>query len=456
MPAEAVDAVVIGMGPGGEDLATRLVRAGLSVVGVDGRLVGGECPYYACVPTKAMVRAAGALAEARRVGELAGSAAVTPDWSIVAARVRDDITDDWDDAAAVEKFEKAGGRFVRGWGRITAAGEVTVATAEGDRVFHANRAIVLNPGTAPQVPPLPGLAETPYWTNREAVAVTEVPESLIVMGGGPVGVEFAQVFARFGAQVTVIASHLVPQNEPEAGELLAEVFEAEGITVRSGHGSAVSHDGSHFTVELDSGDPVRAQHLLIATGRRIDLSALGIGSIGLDEKARSIAVDDRLRAADKVWAIGDVVGHGAFTHMSMYHSRIAAADILGTSEETAQYHAVPHVTFTDPEIGGVGLTEAQARARGLNVRTGFTNLPDSTRGWLHKAGNAGFIKLVEDADRGVLVGATSVGPDGGEVLAALTLAVHAEVPTATLRRMIYAYPTFHRAIEAALDALAGS
>lgn len=333
---------------------------------------------------------------------------------------------------------------------------MTVATAEGDRVFHANRAIVLNPGTAPQVPPLPGLAETPYWTNREAVAVTEVPESLIVMGGGPVGVEFAQVFARFGAQVTVIASHLVPQNEPEAGELLAEVFEAEGITVRSGHGSAVSHDGSHFTVELDSGDPVRAQHLLIATGRRIDLSALGIGSIGLDEKARSIAVDDRLRAADKVWAIGDVVGHGAFTHMSMYHSRIAAADILGTSEETAQYHAVPHVTFTDPEIGGVGLTEAQARARGLNVRTGFTNLPDSTRGWLHKAGNAGFIKLVEDADRGVLVGATSVGPDGGEVLAALTLAVHAEVPTATLRRMIYAYPTFHRAIEAALDALAGS
>ncbi|WP_067563621.1 dihydrolipoyl dehydrogenase family protein [Nocardia acidivorans] len=456
MPAEVVDAVVIGMGPGGEDLATRLLRAGLSVVGVDGRLVGGECPYYACVPTKAMVRAAGTLAEARRVGDLAGSAAVTPDWSIVAARVREEITDNWDDAAAVEKFEKAGGQFVRGWGRITAAGEVTVATADGERVFHANRAIVLNPGTAPQVPALPGLADTPYWTNREAVAVTEVPESLIVMGGGPVGVEFAQVFARFGAKVTVIASHLVPQNEPEAGELLAEVFEAEGIAVRGGHGTAVGHDGSEFTVELDSGDPVRARHLLIATGRRTDLTALGIGSLGLDENAHGIPVDDRLRAADKVWAIGDVVGHGAFTHMSMYHSRIAAADILGTSSETAQYHAVPHVTFTDPEIGGVGLTEAQARAQGLNVRTGFTKLQDSTRGWLHKAGNAGFIKLVEDADRGVLVGATSVGPDGGEVLAALTLAVHAEIPTATLRRMIYAYPTFHRAIEAALDALPAS
>ncbi|MRH90598.1 NAD(P)/FAD-dependent oxidoreductase [Nocardia sp. SYP-A9097] len=456
MPAEAVDAVVIGMGPGGEDLATRLTVAGLSVVGVDGRLVGGECPYYACVPTKAMVRAAGVLAEARRVGELAGSAEVRPDWSIVAARVRDEITDNWNDAAAVEKFEKAGGRFVRGWGRISGAGEVTVATAEGDRVFRANRAIVLNPGTAPQVPPLPGLAETPYWTNREAVAVTEVPESLIVMGGGPVGVEFAQVFARFGAQVTVIASRLVPQNEPEAGELLAEVFEAEGIAVRSGHGTAVTHDGTQFTVELDSGDPVRAQHLLIATGRRIDLSALGIGSIGLDESARGITVDKRLRAADKVWAIGDVAGRGAFTHISMYHSRIAAADILGTSDETAQYHAVPHVTFTDPEIGGVGLTESQARAQGLNIRTGLSNLSDSTRGWLHKAGNAGFIKLVEDTDRGVLVGATSAGPDGGEVLAVLTLAVHAEIPTSTLRRMIYAYPTFHRAIEAALDALAAS
>ncbi|MFB7723528.1 dihydrolipoyl dehydrogenase family protein [Nocardia sp. NPDC056100] len=456
MPDEAVDVVVIGMGPGGEDLATRLAHAGLNVIGVDGRLVGGECPYYACVPTKAMVRAAGALAEARRVGELAGSAAVTPDWAPVAERIRDEITDNWDDTAAVVKFEKAGGHFVRGWGRISAPGEVTVATSDGDRIFRASRGIVLNPGTSPQVPALPGLAETPYWTNREAVAVTEVPESLIVMGGGPVGVEFAQVFSRFGAKVTVIASHLVPQNEPEAGELLAKVFDSEGIAVRSGHGTAVSHDGSQFTVELDSGDPVRAQQLLIATGRRIDLSALGIGAVGLDESARSITVDERLRAAPGVWAIGDVVGHGAFTHMSMYHSRIAAGDILGDSDETAEYHAVSHVTFTDPEIGGVGMTEAQARKAGLNVRTGFTELPNSTRGWLHKTGNAGFIKLVEDADRGILVGATSVGPDGGEVLAVLTLAVHAKVPTSVFRRMIFAYPTFHRAVEAALDALSAS
>ncbi|MFD0000373.1 dihydrolipoyl dehydrogenase family protein [Nocardia sp. NPDC127526] len=453
MGADTVDAVVIGMGPGGEDAATRLARAGLSVIGVEARLVGGECPYYACVPTKAMVRAAGVLAEARRVDGLAGTAAVRPQWGVVAARVREEITDNWDNAVAVERFEKAGGRLVRGWGRISAPGEVTVATEEGERVLRARTAIVLNPGTAPLVPSLPGLAGTPYWTNREAVAVTAVPESLIVLGGGPVGVEFAQIFARFGARVTVVANRLLPQDEPEAGRLLAEVFQAEGITVRAGRGAAVRHDGQGFTVELDRGEPVRARHLLVATGRRTTIAGLGLGVLGVDEDATSIPVDERMRVADGVWAIGDVTGQGAFTHVSMYQGRIAAQDILGELAEPAQYRAVPRVTFTDPEVGSVGLTEERARAAGSTVRTGCSQLPSSTRGWLHKSGNAGFIKLIEDADRGVLVGATSVGPDGGEVLAALAVAVHAQVPTHALREMIFAYPTFHRAIEPALDAL---
>ncbi|UFS98135.1 dihydrolipoyl dehydrogenase family protein [Nocardia huaxiensis] len=455
MAAESVDVVVVGMGPGGEDAATRLAQAGLSVIGVDGRLLGGECPYYACVPTKAMVRAAGVVAEARRVHELAGSATVTPDWTIVAARIRDEITDNWNDSAAVERFEKAGGQFVRGWGTITAPGEVTVRTDSGERVFHPARAIVLNPGTAPAVPPLPGLEGTPFWTNRDAVAVTEVPASLIVLGGGPVGVEFAQIYARFGAQVTVIGGRrLLPNDEPEAAELLTKVFTSEGISVRTGaHATTVDHDGATFTVHLDNGERVRATRLLVATGRRTDLAALGIGVLGLDESAKSIPVDDRLRAADKVWALGDITGRGAFTHTSMYQARIAVADILNQHTTGAEYHAMPHVTFTDPEVGAVGLTEAQAREQGLTIRTGLAQLPDSTRGWLHKAGNQGLIKLVEDTDRGVLVGATSVGPDGGEVLSALVVAVHAEVPTSTLRDMIYAYPTFHRAIESALDAL---
>jgi pyruvate/2-oxoglutarate dehydrogenase complex dihydrolipoamide dehydrogenase (E3) component len=455
MTVENVDAVVIGMGPGGEDVAARLAKAGLSVVGVEGRLVGGECPYYACVPTKMMIRAANTLAEARRVNALAGSATLRPDWVPVAARIRAEATDNWDDTVAVQRFEKAGGRFVRGWGRITAPGEVTVTTTTGVRVFRAAKAIVLNPGSSPAIPPIPGLEETPYWTNRDAVAATDVPESLIVIGGGPVAAEFAQVFARFGAQVTMLVrSRLLARDEPEAGALLAEVFTAEAITIRAGvEATKVGHDGRGFTVHLDDGDVVHAQRLLVAAGRRTDLAALGVGMVGLDEAAATIRVDERMRAADAVWAIGDVTGHGAFTHMSMYQARIAAADILGQATDSARYRAVPHVTFTDPEIGSVGLTEAAARAAGIAVRTGITKIGHSARGWIHKAGNEGFIKLVADPDSGVLVGATSVGPTGGEVLAALEVAVHAQVPIPTLRQMIYAYPTFHRAIEAALDDL---
>lgn len=197
-----------------------------------------------------------------------------------------------------------------------------------------------------------------------------------------------------------------------------------------------------------------AKRLLVATERRANLAALGVGAHGLDESARVIGTDERMRAAEGLWAIGDITGRGAFTHVSMSQAGIAVRDILGTDGPAASYHAVPRVTFTDPEIGSVGLTQAQAIDRGLTVRTGSTQLPSSARGWIHKAGNEGFIKLVEDADRGILVGATSVGPTGGEVLGALAVAVHARVPVAELRTMIYAYPTFHRAIEAALSDLA--
>lgn len=455
MPATEVDVVVIGMGPGGEDVGARLARAGLDVVGVDARLVGGECPYYACVPTKMMIRAADAIAEAARVDSLAGSARVRPDWAPVARRIREEATANWDDTAAVDRFTGAGGTFVRGRARITAPGEVTVSTPDGDeRVLSARRGIVLNTGTDPAVPPIDGLAETPYWTNRDAVAVEEVPASLVVLGGGPVGCELAQVFARFGAAVTVVqrADRLLPADEPEAGELLAERFAAGGITVRTGLGAArVRYEAGRFEVKLDNGESLAAQRLLVAVGRHSDLAALGIGAVGLDETARRVPVDRRMRAADGVWAIGDITGEGAFTHLSMYQARIAAADLLGEPDaETADYRAVPRVTFTDPEVGSVGLSEAAARDRGLTVRVGLSRLPSSSRGFIHGPGNEGFVKVVEDADRGVLVGATSVGPSGGEVLGALVVAVHGQVPTAVLRRMIYAYPTFHRAIEDAL------
>jgi len=448
---EHTDVVVIGMGPGGEYAAGALAEAGLHVTAIEDRLVGGECPYFGCVPSKMMIRAANLIAETRRVPGLAGTSTVTPDWSPVAGRIREEATDCWNDKVAADRFTGKGGHLVRGHGAITAPGEVTV----GSRVFRARRGIVINSGTDPAVPPIEGLAGTPYWTNREIVKAEQVPESMIVLGGGAIGAELTQVFARFGTAVTVVEAlpRLVSFEEPEAGSLIERIFTAEGIKVcADAPAERVSHNGTHFSVHLGL-STLMAERLLVATGRRVDLAALGVAALGLDEQARSIPTDGWMRAADGVWAIGDVTGKGAFTHMSMYQADIVVRDILGQGGEPADYRAVPRVTFTDPEIGSVGLTEAQAREAGLRVRTGLTQVPYSARGWIHKAGNDGFIKVVEDADRSVLVGATSAGPWGGEVLGALQVAIRAEVPVATLRNMPYAYPTFHRAIEDALKKL---
>ncbi len=450
--AEQAEVIVVGMGPGSEDLAEKLAVDGVDVVGIDGNLVGGECPYWGCIPSKMMIRAANLLAEARRVPGMAGETTVRPDWAPVAARIRDEATDNWDDTVAVERFEGKGGRFVRGWGRLDGPRRVVV----GDRTIEASRAIVLGVGTQSWAPPIPGLADTPYWTNREAIEVETLPATLAILGGGAIGVELGQVFSRFGVDVTVleVADRLLAPEDPEASDLLAAVFAREGIAVHtSAKIDAVGHDGDRFAVSFESGPPLVAEQLLVATGRRPDLHALNVGSIGIDEDARAIPVDDHMRVTDGVWAVGDVTGKGAFTHMSMYQAAIALNDILGCPVTPADYRAVPRVTFTDPEIGSVGLGEAAARDQGINVRVGQTQIPASTRGWIHKAGNDGFIKLVGDADRGVLVGATSAGPTGGEVLGLLTLAVHAEVPITRLQHMIYVYPTFHRAIEAAVDDL---
>lgn len=449
--SERVDVVVIGMGPGGETLAEDLAEAGLSVVGIEANLVGGECPYYGCIPSKMMIRAANSLAEARRIPTLAGDSEVRPDFAPVAARIRAEATDNWDDKVAVDRFVGKGGRFVRGTGQITGPGTVRV----GDEEFTAGRAIVINTGTAPAIPPIPGLAGTPLWTNREAVATETVPASLIVLGAGAVGLELAQVFARFGSAVSVVelAERILPLEEPEASQVLAGVLTAEGLALHTGVAAeAVSHDDSGFTVRIPGGE-LRAERLLVATGRRADLAGLGLATIGVDTTAAFVQPDEHLRIADGVYAIGDMTGKGAFTHVSMYQAAIATRHILGQDGPVAEYHAVPRVTFTDPEVGAVGLTEAQARDRGIEVRVATAQVPSSARGWIHQAGNEGVIRLVEDARRGVLIGATSVGPHGGEVLGLLALAVHAEVPTDRLRQMIYAYPTFHRAIEDALTRL---
>ncbi len=457
------DVVVIGTGPDGEDVAGRLGEAGLDVVGVDRELVGGECPYWGCIPSKMMIRAADLLAEARRIPGMAGDATVRPDWAPVAQRIRDEATDDWDDRVAVERFEGKGGRFLRGEGRIVEPGPSGggrgsgLRVAVGDRMVDARRGVVVATGTHASIPPVPGLGEVPYWTNREAIEAKELPSSLLVLGGGAVGAELAQVFARFGVEVTVVEAleRLLPGDEPEAGELLAEVFAREGIAVHTGATvTAVRRDGARVVAELADGTTLAAAQILVATGRRADLAAAGLGAVGVDESQPWVPVDDHLRVAAGVWAVGDITGKGAFTHVAMYQSPIAVADILGQDHPPADYRAVPRVTFTDPEVGAVGLTEAQARAEGIDVRVGATRVPQTARGWIHKAGNDGVIKLVEDARRGVLVGATAMAPTGGEVLGLLTLAVHAEVTTDELRRMMYAYPTMHRGVEDALRDLA--
>ncbi len=437
-------------------MAGSLAEKGLRVVGIESHLVGGECPYYGCIPSKMIIRGADLLAEARRVDGIAGTATVTPDYTFVADRIRDEATDDWDDTVAVDRLVGKGGTFVRGLGRIDGPGRVVV----GDDTYVATRGIVIATGTSPALPPIPGLADASPWTNRDIVKIRRNPASLIVLGGGAIGLELAQAMSRYGTTVTVIEAldRILAPEEPETSELLTTVLRGEGIDIRVGlAASSVSRagDGGRVTVTLADGSAVTADEILVAAGRTPNLRGIGLDTLGLDETARpTFTVDEHMRVhgVDGLWAVGDIAGKGAFTHMAVYEADIAVDDILGVaSPRLAQDHAVSRVTFTDPEVGSVGMTEAQARAAGLHVQVGLADSSTSSRGWIHKAGNEGLMKLVVDADRGILVGASSVGPRGGSVLGLFNLAVHARVPVSELQSMIYAYPTFYRG---ALDALA--
>ncbi|GAB2855474.1 NAD(P)/FAD-dependent oxidoreductase [Myroides odoratimimus subsp. xuanwuensis] len=450
-----VDVVVIGLGPGGELAANKLARAGLSVVGVERRLVGGECPYFGCIPSEMIIRAADSLAEARRADGLGGDVEITPDWDQVAARIDKQATAGWTDDSHVQRLEEAGVTIVRGQGRLDGPGRVVVETEDGPREYVAARGVVINPGRDPGVPDIAGLADTPYWTNRDVAQTQDLPESMVILGAGAMGCEFAQAFARFGVKITLLETgpRLVPSEEPEVCELLAGVLSGEGVEiVTEAEVSSVSRDDGRFRICVDD-RVVEADQLLLSWGRRANLTGMGLETVGLDPDADVVETDERMRAGEGLWAVGDVTGKGDYTHVSLYQGDVVVRDVLGEGGPWADYRSVGRVTFTDPEIGSLGLTEELAREAGIRVITGSADMPRSSRGWIHQAGNEGLIKLVADADRQVLVGGTAMGPAGGEVLGMLAAAVHAEIPLDTLRTMHFAYPTFHRAVEAALGDL---
>lgn len=447
------DVIIIGMGPGGESVGGQLGEAGLNVIGIETNLVGGECPYYGCIPSKMMIRAANALAEVGHVEGLAGTASATPDWTPVAQRIKEQATADWDDTIAVDRFVGKGGTFVRGRGVITGPKTVQV----GDDTYVASKGIVIATGTQALVPPIPGLADTPYWTNKEIVQVKELPESMVVLGGGVIGLELGQALSRFGVKVSVVEGQdrLMPNFEPEVGDTLQETLSNGGIDIHVGQfAESVAYDETTgFTVTLADGTEVAAEKLLVAVGRKTFLKELGIGNLGLDEDARFMSIDENAQVQDGLWAVGDIAGEGLYTHLALKQADVAVAHILGNDVVPVNYDAMAAAVFTDPEIGAVGKTEAQAKDAGINVKTAFKLVAHTARGWMHMHGNDGFIKLVVDADRDVLIGATSAGPHGGEVLGLLALAVHAEVPIVTLRSMTYAYPTFYKGVEDTLNEL---
>ncbi len=437
------DVIVLGVGTCGEDLSLQLLDAGLDVIGIEANLVGGECPYWACLPSKMMIRVAKAVKEARRLSDMAGEVDVATDWAPVAEKVRW-LTGGWDDSTAIERYEKRGGRMIKGRGKLV--GPRTVAV--GDQRFTARRGIVIATGSKPFIPPIAGLDEVGYWTTHDVIAMEEVPESMIVIGGGSSGCELGQVAAQFGADVTILEGedHLLSREEPEASELVEGAFAAEGIAVRTGARAVqvASRDGS-IVVTLVGGEQVTAERVVLATGRTVDLSGLGLESAGLDSSAPFVEVDEHMRAADGIWAIGDVTGKALLSLVALYQSRIAAADILGKEHTPARYDAIPRVTFTEPGVGSVGMTEFQARAAGRDVVIAVKQLPATFAGMVHWL-ERGILKVVVDRERGLLLGATVAGQQAGNMLGLLNLAVHAQVPLAKLRTMMYGFPALYSAL----------
>ncbi|MGY1739119.1 MULTISPECIES: dihydrolipoyl dehydrogenase family protein [unclassified Blastococcus] len=442
-----VDVVVVGGGPAGEVAAGRCADRGLAVALVEAELVGGECSYWGCIPSKTLIRPGDVRAAAGRVPGATGPDDAPVDLAAVFAR-RDYMTSSWDDRGDEAWLAEHAVRLVRGRGRLAGARRVEV---DGGPVLSARRAVVLATGSVGVLPPVPGLAEVRPWDNRAATSVKEVPARLLVLGGGAVGLELAQAFRRLGsAEVTVVegSDRLLPREEPFAGEEVHAALEREGIAVRLGTLlTAIRREGTDGPVRgtLSTGEQVTADEVLVAVGRRPRTGDLGLDTVGLTPGA-AVPVDDRLRAVgvsgEWLYAVGDCTGVAPFTHMGKYQARIAADVLTGRDvRDRASRDAVTRVVFTDPQVCAVGLTAEQARDRGLSVRVVDVATGEVPGSYVLGEGLAGSTRLVVDATAGVLVGVTITGNGVQELLQSAAIAVAARVPLTDLRHAVPAFPT---------------